>query len=114
MALLLLGIGVLSGVIGGISSAQSECKYKQQLNDVLLQTEQIKEKSQAVLDALENQDNIVVENIQQMQLDALTASNNLVELRKEYVTKLKRYQLFAMLFIVVVFMLLLAKKLKII
>jgi hypothetical protein len=114
MALFLLAVGVIGGITGGISSAQNECKYEQQLKDVLAQTEQIKEKSQHVLSDLENQDKIVGQEIQGMQISALAASNNLVELRKAYVTQLQQYQLYSMMFVVVVFMLLLAKKLKII
>lgn len=112
--LFLLGVGIVSGTISGISSAQNYCKYEQQLKDVLDQTNQITQKSQQVLDGLEAQDDTVIQETQALQIAALAASNNLVELRKTYIEQLRRYQLYAMMFVVVVFMLLLAKKLKII
>jgi hypothetical protein len=114
MAFLLLGVGILSGITAGVTSAQNYCKYEQQLKDVLQQTDQISDKSKQVLDALEQQDQSIARETQALQIAALTASNSLVELRKAYVAQLQRYQLFAMMFVVLVFMLLLAKKLKII
>lgn len=113
MALLMVGLAVIMGITSGISSAQSYCKYEAQIKQVESQTTQFITHAEKVYDALQQQDEEVQQQTANLQLAAAASSNNLLQLRKSYVAELKKDQLIALFIIVIVFVLLLAKKLKI-
>ena len=107
-----LALGVVAGVMGGVSSAQNYCKYEAQTKKVLAQTQQVIANSQAIYDNIQNVDEQVLQENNNIQQQSLAASNSLLELRQAYVTELKRDQIIALFIVVIVFMMLLGKKLK--
>ena len=110
---MMLALAVIMCITGGISSAQSYCKYESEIKQVKQQTETFVEHAEKVYEALQNQDEEVQQQTADLQQAAAAASNNLLQIRKSYITELKKYQLIAMFIIVIVFVSLLAKKLKI-
>lgn len=112
MAAFLVGVGLISGIMGGVTAAQNYCKYQQETANVITQTNQVVLQSGKVYDALLQQDQTVLDEIGALQTTSLAASNNLVQLRKNFVANLAKYQLIALVFIIIVFMLLLGKKMK--
>jgi hypothetical protein len=113
MAELMIGLAVIMGVTSGISAAQSYCKYESQIKQVKEQTEQFITHAEKVYDELQQQDQEVQQQTAGLQEAAAAASNNLLQLRKSYVAELQKDQLVALFIVVIVFILLLAKKLKI-
>jgi hypothetical protein len=114
MAEILMGIAVLaSGVIGGVTSAQNYCKYESQIGDTITQTNKFITSATAAYNAIVAQETVVTDDTKQLQIAAVTATNNLLSLRQNYVNTLKRYHIIALFIIVIVFILLLAKKLKV-
>lgn len=110
---MLLGIAIIgSTVTGGIAAAQNYCKYQQETADVIAQTNNVVTQSGKIYDALLQQDNTVLDEMHSLQTASLAASNNLIQLRKNYVTNLEKYRLIALIVIIIVFMLLLGKKMK--
>ena len=108
----MIGLAVIMAITSGVSAAQSYCKYESEIKQVQQQTEKFVEHAQKVYDALQEQDEAVQQQTADLQQSAAAASNNLLQLRKSYVAELKKDQLVAMFIIVIVFVLLLAKKLK--
>jgi predicted PurR-regulated permease PerM len=110
---ILFGVAAVSGaVMGGVNSAQSYCAYQSQQKAVINQIANINDKSSTLLNELDQEDQQLQNEIQSLQTSALASSNTLVQLRKQYVTQLEKYQLIAVMYIVIVFMLLTAKKMK--
>ena len=114
MAGLMLFAGLAMGITGGISNAQNYCKYEKKIKKVIEETNQVIQKSQKVYDNIEIVDNSVLSDILTLSQAAQASSNDLLTLRQQYIDQMRKYQLVALMVVVAVFMLLLAKKLKII
>ena len=105
---------VISGtVVGGVTSAQNYCKYQAQISDTITQTNTFIANATKTYDNLVEEDQTVLSDTASLQMAAMASTNNLLTLRQNYVNQLKKYQLIALFFVVIVFAMLLGKKLKI-
>jgi len=110
--IMMVGLGVIMGAVGGVTSAQNYCNYESQLASTVTQTNTFITNAQASFAALGAQDAKVVQDTNDLATAAAAASNNLLQLRQNYVGQMKKYQIISLFVIVIVFALLLGKKLK--
>jgi predicted PurR-regulated permease PerM len=109
---LMIFMAVAGGVIGGVTSAQNYCKYKAQLASTIAQTNSFITSAKASFAALGAQDQQIKDDTNNLTEAAAASSNNLLQLRQNYVGQMKKLQIAALFVIVIVFALLLGKKLK--
>ena len=113
MALLMVGLMVVMGVTGGVSAAQQTCKAKAQTEQVVQQTESYVANANQIFDNLENIGNNVLEQTINLQQQANIATNQLLTMKQQFNANIKKMQIGVSMVIIIVFMLLLGKKLKI-
>jgi len=104
---------VAGTVMGGVSAAQQLCKTEAQTAQVIQQTKSYIANANTIFDNLETIDNSVMQATQALQNEASLATNQLLLMKQQYVAHMKQMQIGVCIIIIVVFMLLLGKKLKI-
>lgn len=112
MALMIIG-AVVGAVTGGISAAQQTCKAKEQTQQVIEQTKNYVSSANKTFQSLTNIDQDVLNNTISLQISANIATNELLTMKQQYTSNIKKMQIGVAVVIIIVFMLLLGKKLKI-
>lgn len=108
----MIGFIIMLGVTGGIAAAQEMCAKEKQTSELLEQTKNYIESSNLIFNNLQNIDNNVMENTKALSEQSAASAITLKKMQEAYIKSMKKMQLGVALIIVVVFMLLLAKKLK--
>lgn len=106
-------VGVIGSVTGGISAAQQYCRQEAQARQVLIQTQQFVQQSSAIFKGLVKLDDDIKNQIGDLMTQQMEAVNTLNQMKQDYKAEMKKMQIGVALFILIVFMLLLGKKLKI-
>ena len=104
------GIGAITG---GISAAQQTCKAKAQTDQVIQQTNSYIASANSIFDNLKTIDGNVLNDTMNLQTQASQSTNELLTMKQEFSSKMKKMQIGVAMVIIIVFMLLLGKKLKI-
>ena len=109
-------MGVMAGigaVTGGISAAQMYCQQEKQAQRVRQQTQQFIQQSSTLFQNLQALDNETQQQTNDVMMQESEAVNTLASMTAEYKSKMEKMQIGVSVFIIIVFMLLLGKKLKI-
>lgn len=114
MPLIVMGVlAAVGAVTGGVSAAQEYCKQEAQASQVLAQTQQFVQQSNALFKNLQALDNEVKGQINTVKEQEFIAVNTLQSMKQDYKATMKKMQIGVAIFIIIIFMLLLGKKLKI-
>ena len=109
---LMIFMAVSGGIMGGVKAAQSTCKDEQQTQQVIAATEKFVATSKRQLEQLQTIGSSEVATINELAGEAYDACNQLQSIHQEYISTMQKMQLVALFIVVIVFMLLLGKKLK--
>ena len=112
MALMAI-MACVGAVTGGITAAQQTCKAKDQTQKVIEQTKNYIANANQTFTNLTKIDQNILNNTMNLQVAANAATNELLTLKQGYVSTIKKMQIGVAMVIIIVFMLLLGKKLKI-
>ena len=111
-ALLPITAGIMM-ITGGFSAAQHTCKYLAQTATVKQQTIAFISSAKLQLKNLQTTDGKLNDETNDLNIQSQTAVNLLLGMRKDYIAYMKKFQLGSIFVIIIIFMLLLGKKLKI-
>ena len=106
-------VGVVAGgVTSGISAAHTTCDDEQKTQEAIQATQAFVSESQKRLAYLQGIDDGILNQITNLSIASMTACNELQSIRKAYISKMQKMQMIALFIVIIVFMLLLGKKLK--
>lgn len=108
---MLVFMGIL-GIVGGFTSAQTVCAQQEETKKIVEQTKDYIENANTIFNNLQTIDNNVLSSTETLGNQNLASINTLNNMREKYLASMKKKQIGVALIIVVVFMLLLGKKLK--
>ncbi len=111
MTMMVVGI-IAGGVTSGISAAHTTCDDEQKTQQAIQATQAFVSASQKKLANLQAIDDNIVNEITNLSVASMSACNDLQSMRKAYIAKMEKMQMIAMFIVILVFMLLLGKKLK--
>jgi len=100
-------------VIGGVSAAQQYCKQQAEAQQILQNTQKYIKTASATFDALEVDLQSAQNATNEIEDEITQSSATLSKMRSDYKSTLEKIQIGMALFIIIIFMLLLGKKLKI-
>lgn len=106
-------IAITGSITAGISAAQMYCQEEAQAARIRKQTQQFVEQSSKLFQNLEALDSETMQQIDAVKIQESEAVNTLADMKAAYKTRMGKMQIGVSVFIIIVFMLLLGKKLKI-
>ena len=109
-------MGVMAGigaVTGGISAAQMYCQQEKQAQRIRQETQEFIQQSSTLFQNLQALDAEIQQQTGAVMMQESEAVNTLSSMKAEYKSKMAKMQIGVSVFIIIVFMLLLGKKLKI-
>ena len=105
-------MGCASAITGGISAAHTTCSNEEKTQQAIQATQQFVAESQKLYANLEQTGKNEIDTLNNLSAEALAACDTLQGVHKAYLAQMQKLQLIALFIIVIVFMLLLGKKLK--
>ena len=112
MAMGMVAFMGIMGVVGGFTSAQTVCAQQEETKKIVEQTKDYIENANTIFNNLQTVDNNVLSSTLKLGDQSTASINTLKKMHSDYLTSMKKKQIGVALIIVVVFMLLLGKKLK--
>ena len=111
--IMLFGMFIVAPVMAGLNAAKTQCSLLSQVKDVQNQTADFIKTEEKLLASLQNLDNSILTASKDAKSEMNAAINQLQLLRVAYAVSMKQMELTIACVLIVVFMLLLGKKLKI-
>lgn len=104
---------IAGGVMGGLQAAKQQCKFLNQTKEVKEQTAKFVKSQEDIYKSLERLDQNILNTTVDLQEKMTTIVKKLQISKNEFAISMKKLQLIIACIIIIVFMLLLGKKLKI-
>ena len=112
-AIMMIGMFVIAPIMGGLNAAKNQCALLQKTQDVQDATAKFVKQETELLNELKALDASVVSASEKVKDDMSDSINTLQLLKINFALSMKRLELIVACIIIIVFMLLLGKKLKI-
>jgi hypothetical protein len=109
---LMIFMAVTGAVTGGISAAHTTCSNEQKTQQAIQATQQFVAQSQKMFTYLQNIGSSELDTLNNLSQESLAACDELQSVHSAYIKQMQKLQIIALFVIVIVFMLLLGKKLK--
>lgn len=113
MEFLLFSQVLFGSILGGVKAGQDYCSTLQQAEDIKKQTAEYIKQQENLFDERRALDEAIQEECNTVKNNLFASINTLQNMKQEYAVTMMRLQLGIACVIIIVFMLLLAKKLKI-
>jgi predicted PurR-regulated permease PerM len=114
MPMIIMGVlACIGAATGGVAAAQEFCSQEAQAQKVLAQTQQFVQSSDALFKNLQALDTQLQSQIANVQMQESTAVNTLSDMKQQFASTMQKAHIGVAIVILIVFMLLLGKKLKI-
>ena len=107
------GMFIAAPIISGLHAAERQCKLLEQVKDVKKKTAEFVLSQEKLYKQLQILDNAILSATEKLQNDMQDTTELLLQMKIEFAVSMKQLQLVIACVIIIVFMLLLGKKLKI-
>lgn len=112
MAALLTFLACTGAITGGINAAHTTCSNEEKTQQAIQATQQFVAASEKMYANLQEIGDNEINTLNNLSAEALAACDSLRSVHSAYIAQMQKLQLIALFIIVIVFMLLLGKKLK--
>jgi t-SNARE complex subunit (syntaxin) len=103
---------ILGGIMSGMEAAQKECQNEQDISDTRQQIADLAQTMTTAIDELNQLDNVLQDQINDVQLSTRQVVQKMILSKRDFAIFVKKMQLCVACIIIIVFILLLGKKMK--